>query len=101
MEVTDKDVRGDRSPFGCHLCKCIGGFVVFSQHMVEFKVVKFFIQALDRLAVCIHLEIMATRLLHDLVNYEPRVASDIEPFDPKLDCDVEAVNKGLVLRHII
>ena len=59
VEVTDKDIRGDRSPLGCHLCKCIGGFVEFSQHMVEFEAVEFSFQVSDCLAVCVHLGIMA------------------------------------------
>ena len=69
--------------------------------MVEVEAVEFIFQASDRLAVCIHLGIMATRFLHDLINDEPRVASNIEAFDAKLDRYVEAVNKGLILRHVV
>ena len=69
--------------------------------MVKFKAVELFLQAPNYFAVRIHLGIMATRLFHDLVNDEPRVASDIEPPDPKLDRDVETVDKGLILRHVV
>jgi hypothetical protein len=44
---------------------------------------------------------MATRLFHDLVNDEPRVASDIEPLDPKLSRDMETIDKGLILRYVV
>jgi len=36
-----------------------------------------------------------------LVDDESGVASDIEPLDPKLDCDMETVDKGLILRRIV
>jgi len=42
VEVSDKDVRGDHGPLGCHLCECVSGFVVFPQHMVEFVVIETF-----------------------------------------------------------
>jgi len=44
---------------------------------------------------------MAARLLHDLVDDESRVASDIELFDPKFDRDVETIDEGLVLCYVI
>jgi len=69
--------------------------------VVRFEAVELFLQAPDYLAVCIDLGIVATRLFHDLVNDEPRVASDIEPLDPKLDHDVETIDKGLILCHVI
>jgi hypothetical protein len=36
-----------------------------------------------------------------LIDDESRIASDVEPFDPKLDRDVETVNQGLVLCRIV
>ena len=69
--------------------------------MVKFEAVKLFVQAPAYLAIRVHLGIMATRLFHDLVNDEPRAALDIELPDPKLDLDVETVNKGLILHHVV
>jgi hypothetical protein len=37
---------------------------------------------------------VATRLLHDLVNDEPRVASYDESLDPKLDRDVRLLTRA-------
>ena len=44
---------------------------------------------------------MAVRLLHYLVNDEPRVASDIKALDAELNCYVEPVHKGLILCHVV
>ena len=44
---------------------------------------------------------MAARLFHDLIDDESRIASDLEPFDPKLDRDVESIDEGLVLCNIV
>jgi len=36
-----------------------------------------------------------------LVDDEPRVASHIESLDPKLDRDVETIDKSLILRRVV
>jgi len=69
--------------------------------VVKFEAVKPFLQAPDCFAVCVHLRIVAARLFHDLVDDESRVASDVKPFDPKLDRVVDAIDEGLVLRRIV
>jgi len=69
--------------------------------VVKFEAVELFLQASDRFAVRVQLGIVAARLFHDLVDDESRIASDLEPFDPKLDRDVETINEGLVLCCIV
>jgi len=69
--------------------------------VVKLEAVEFFLQAPDCFAVCVHLEIMAARLFHDLVDDESGVASDIKPLDPKLDRDMETIDEGLVLRRVV
>jgi hypothetical protein len=49
----------------------------------------------------LHLVIVATRVLHDLVNHELRVSSDVEVFDACLDGNSEAAKEGLVLCHVV
>jgi hypothetical protein len=44
---------------------------------------------------------MTTQLLHDLVHDQLGVTSDTEPSDPKLDGDVQAVDKCLILSDIV
>jgi len=69
--------------------------------VVKFEAVELFLQASDRFAVRVHLGVMAARLFHDLVDDESSIASDIEPFDPRLDRDVETIDKGLVLCCVV
>ena len=40
VEVSGKDVRGDRSPCRCHLCQFVRGLVVFPHDVVEFETVE-------------------------------------------------------------
>jgi hypothetical protein len=42
------------------------------------------------LAVCLHLLVVATRVLHDLVDHELRIPPHVEAFDAYLDGDLEA-----------
>ena len=69
--------------------------------MVKLETVEFFLQAPDCFAVCVHLGVVAAGLLHDLVDDESGVASDVKPLDPKLDRDMETIDKGLVLHHVV
>jgi hypothetical protein len=45
--------------------------------------------------------VTAIRLLHDLVDDELRVTSDVEPLDPKLGGNVQAVDEVIIFRHIV
>jgi hypothetical protein len=38
---------------------------------------------------------------HDLVDNELRVATDVEPLDPDLGGDVQAIDESLIFRHIV
>jgi len=69
--------------------------------VVKFEAVELFLQAPDCFAIRVHLGIVTARLFHDMVNDESRVASDVKPFDPKLDRDMETIDKGLVLRRVV
>jgi len=69
--------------------------------VVKLEALEFLLQTPDCFAICVHLGVVAAELFHDLVNDESRVASDVEPLDPKLDSDMETVNKGLILRRIV
>jgi hypothetical protein len=53
------------------------------------------------IAVCLHLVVLTTRILHDLVDHELRVPPNVEALDAYLDGDSEAAEKGLVLRHVV
>jgi hypothetical protein len=53
------------------------------------------------IAVCLHLVVVTSRVLHDLVDHGLRVPPDVEALDARLDGDFEAAEKGLVLRHVV
>jgi hypothetical protein len=69
--------------------------------MVELDAVELIFEGSYGVAVGLHLVVMTTRVLHDLVNHELRVPPDVEAFDARLDGDLEASKKGLVLRHVV
>ena len=53
--------------------------------MIEFKAVEFVLQPLNFLVVCSHLGVMTAQLLHDLVDDQLGVTSDVEVLDAQLD----------------
>ena len=69
--------------------------------MVKLDAIELFLQASDCFAVRVHLGVVAARLFHDLVDDESGVASDVKPFDPKLDRDMETIDKGLVFHCVV
>jgi hypothetical protein len=69
--------------------------------VVEFYAVELVLEGPHGFAVCLHLVIVATRVLHDLVNHELRVSPHVEALDARLDGDFEATKEGLILCHVI
>jgi hypothetical protein len=69
--------------------------------VIEFDSVELVLEGPYSVAVGLHLVIMVTRVLHDLVNHELRVSPDVEAFDACFDGNSEAAKKGLVLCHVV
>jgi hypothetical protein len=69
--------------------------------VVEFYVVELVLEGPHGLAVRLHLVVVVTRVLHDLVHHELRVSPHVEVLDARLDGDFEATEEGLVLCHAI
>ena len=69
--------------------------------MIELEAVESILQPSDFLVVCLHLGVVAARLLHDLVDDQLRVALDIKSSDAQLNGDAQAINERLILSHII
>jgi hypothetical protein len=69
--------------------------------VVELEAIELVLWEADRLAVCCHLRVMIALLFHDLVYNQLRVTSAIEPSDPKLEGDVQTVDKRLILSDIV
>jgi hypothetical protein len=69
--------------------------------VVEFYAVELVLEGPHGFEVRLHLVVMATRVLHDLVDHELRVSPHVEVLDARLDGDSEATEEGLVLYHVV
>ena len=85
--IAGKDACRDWLSVGCCFHKRVGYFVEAPWDVIELEAVESVLQPLDFLAVCLHLGVVAARLLHDLVDDQLGVASDIETSDAQLDSD--------------
>jgi hypothetical protein len=82
MEIFRENVRWNCSSTGSDFCEFIGGLIIPTCDVVELEAVKLVFKAPYLLIVGLHLGITAARALHDLVDYELRVTSNIEVLDP-------------------
>jgi hypothetical protein len=71
----------------------------WSVTMMKFKAIEL-LTISYLLAVCRHAWVMTIRLPHDLVDDELRATVDVEPLDPELDSDTQAIDEGLIFCHI-
>jgi hypothetical protein len=69
--------------------------------VIELDALELVLESAHSIAVGLHLVIMATGVLHDLVNHELRISPDVEALDARLDGNSEAAYEGLVLRHVV
>jgi Na+-transporting methylmalonyl-CoA/oxaloacetate decarboxylase gamma subunit len=69
--------------------------------VIELDAIEFVLKGMHNILACLHLLIVAARILHDLVNHELRVPPDVEAFDACLDGDSEAAEEGLILCHVV
>jgi hypothetical protein len=79
--IAGENVRWDSDPPGRDLGQLVRLLVVPAGHVIELDAVKFVFEGSHSLAVCLHLVVMAARVLHDLVNYELRVPPHVEALD--------------------
>jgi hypothetical protein len=69
--------------------------------VIELEAVKLVLEASYLLTIGFHLRIVAARVLHDLVNHEPRITTNVEVSNSELDSDAQTVNEGLILGYIV
>jgi hypothetical protein len=74
---------------------------VLAGDVIELDAVELVLEGAHSVAIGLHLVIVATRVLHDLVNHELRVSPDVEMFDACFDGNSEAAEEGLVLCHVV
>jgi hypothetical protein len=82
MYVSGEDVRGNRCPPRGYFSQLIRSLVVPSGDVVELESVELVFQALNLVAVGLHLPVAAVGVLHDLVDDELRVATSVEAPNP-------------------
>ena len=85
--VAGEDTRWHRLLIGHCLCKYVDRLIEAPWDVVEFEAIESVLQPSDFLIVCLHLGVVAARLLHDLVDDQLGVASDVETSDAQLDGD--------------
>jgi hypothetical protein len=69
--------------------------------VVELEAVKLILEAPYFLAVGFHFGVTATRALHDLVDHELGVASNIKVPDPELDGNSQPRDECLILSDVV
>jgi hypothetical protein len=69
--------------------------------MVKLYAIELVLEGSYSLAVRLHLVVVTTRILHDLVDHELRVPPHVEALDACFNGDFEAAKEGLVLSHVI
>jgi uncharacterized membrane protein len=69
--------------------------------MIKLNAVELVLEGSYGVAVGLHLVIVATCILHDLVNHELRVSPNVEAFDACFDGDSKGTKEGLVLCHVV
>jgi hypothetical protein len=82
VEISRENIWWNRSSTESDFREFIGGLIIPACDVVELEAMKLILKASYLFTVGLHLRITATRALHDLVDYELRVTSNIEVSDP-------------------
>jgi hypothetical protein len=69
--------------------------------VVELEAMKLVLEAPHLLAVGFHLRVTAARALHDLIDHELGVASNVKVSDPELDGNSQLCDERLVFGDVI
>jgi hypothetical protein len=81
MEISRKNVRWNCGLTRSDFREFIGGLIIPACNVVKLKAMELVLKASYLLTVGLHLGIMVARALHDLVNHELRVTSNVEVLD--------------------
>ena len=101
MEIIDEDPAQRWIPPGGQFCEKINSMIVLLGDMMQLDPLEFVRELVHLLVVCCHEGAFAGGLLHDLVNDQLRVATDIESCCAELDGDAESIHQGLVLHSVV
>jgi hypothetical protein len=101
MKIPRENVEWNHGPVRRDFCEFIGSLIIFARDVVEFEAVEFALKASHLIAVGFHLGIVIVRVLHDLVNHELGITTNIEVSDPEFDGDAQPVNESPILSYIV
>jgi hypothetical protein len=82
MEIFRENVRWNCGSTRSDFCEFIGGLSISACDVVELEAVKLVFKVPYLLTVGLHLGILAAQALHDLVDHELGVTSNVEVSDP-------------------
>jgi hypothetical protein len=82
VEISRENVWWNRSLTGNDFREFIGGLIIPVCDVVELEAMKLVLKASYLFTVGLHLGITVAQALHDLVDYELRVTSNIKVSDP-------------------
>ena len=85
MLVAGEDTRWHRLSVGCCFRKRVGHLIEAPRDVIELEAVELVLQPVNFLIVCSHLGFVAVRLLHDLVDDQLGISSNVEASDAYLD----------------
>ena len=101
MDVIDEDSAWGRIPPGGQFCEEIGGIVVLSGDVMQLDSWEFVLELAHLLAVCCHEGDFIGGLLHDLIDDQLRVTTNVESRSTKFNGDAESVDEGLIFRGAV
>ena len=101
MEIIAEDPIWRRHPPGSQFCEETGGIIVLLGDMMQFDPLEFVLELAHLLAICYHKRALVGGLLHDLVDDQLRVSTDIQSHGAKLDGDAQSIDEGLVFRDVV
>ena len=101
MDIVDEDPAWGWILPGGQFCKEIDGIVVPSRDVMQLDSLELVLKLAHRLVVCYHEGAFAGGLLHDLINDQLRVTTNVESRSTKFEGDAESIDEGLVLRGIV
>jgi hypothetical protein len=79
----------------------VGGLVIPACDVIELEAVKLVLEAPHFLAIGFHLGVAAARALHDLIDDELGVASNVKVSDPELDGNSQPRDECLVFGDVV
>jgi hypothetical protein len=77
MKIVDEDPIWRWNSPGSQFCEEIGGIVVLSRNLMQFDPLELVLELAHLLAVCCHERALTGGLLHDLVDDQLQVTTDI------------------------